>query len=199
LRYGIAEDTEIGASMTYSDYQQKNQYNGFNEGLSVANSTNRSYYIYANRKFSLDDMKQTGVILGLSSSLSEQYSIWGAGLNISSYANTSLAQFVLGGSISKEFSKNNYIDNILAEYQVSGFISANKPLANNYLASLSFYINDAHSKSPSSNKFKTNYTIYTGLSYVVSPSFQLTPSFSYLFNNGQSFSFGMNITYVGGW
>jgi hypothetical protein len=165
----------------------------------VLNGSNRAYNLYINRKIPLDDIQQTGVILGITGSLAEQYSIWGTGLNISGYANTALAQFVVGGSVQKQFSKNNFVDNTLAAYQTSGFVSANKPLGDYYLASLSFSVSDAYRKNTLIDKFKPNYTVSAGLSYLVSQSFQVAPSFNYTFGDGDLFSFGVTMAYVGGW
>jgi len=135
----------------------------------------------------------------LSGSFSEQNSIWGTGINLSGYSSTTFAQFVVGGSINKAFSKNDFVDNNLPAYQVSGFISANKPLADRYLASLSFSVNDAFSKASSDSQFKTNYAVSSSLSYVVNQSFQVAPSISYSFGDGNALSFGVSVAYIGGW
>ena len=84
-------------------------------------------------------------------------------------------------------------------YQVSGFISANKPFADRYLASVSFTINDGHNKKGVVNGFQRSFSASTSLSYVLSKQFQISPSVGYSFGNGESFSFGLNVAYIGRW
>lgn len=196
IRYGITKNAELGGNIAYMDDRQKIK---FEDNLIVTDSSNRMYEIYANNRFSLGDASQNGIILGGSASFEEYSSIWGGGINLMGYTNTSLAQFIVGGSVNKQFSKNNFFDDNLPEYQVSGFVSANKPIGDRYLGSLSFSVNDAYSKDLSANQFNKSYTVSTGLSYVISRSFQVTPLFNYLFGNEDTFSFGASLAYVGGW
>ncbi len=64
---------------------------------------------------------------------------------------------------------------------------------------MAFSMNNYINKSTSWNKLDTSYTVSTGISYVINQSFQIAPSFNYSFGNGENFSFGASLTYIGGW
>ncbi len=194
VRYGVTANAEIGGNVSYSDDRQKIK---FEDNSFVLNGESRAYEIYANNRFSLDE--SNGIILGGRASFAEYASTWGGGVNLTGYTNTSIAQFIVGGSVNKQFSSNNAVDDSLPEVQVSGFVSANKPIGDRYLGSVSFSVSDGFSKNSSENEFNKSYTISTGLSYVISQSFQVTPMFNYSFGNGETFSFGASLAYVGGW
>jgi predicted double-glycine peptidase len=195
VRYGVTENAEIGGNFAYSDDRQKIKFDG---NSITANSENRSYEIYANNKFSLTDT--SGIILGGRTSFEEYASIWGGGVNLTGYTNTAIAQFIVGGSVNKQFRKNDIVDANLPEYQVSGFVSANKPIGDRYLGSLSFSVNDAFSKSSSVAEFNPSYTVSTGLTYTVNTFFQVTPQVGYSFgSDSDAVSFGASFAYVGGW
>ena len=140
--------------------------------------------------------------MGASASFSEQNSIWGGGVNLTAYTNTSFAQFLAGGSINKQVSSNNLVNNGLPDFQFSGFVSANKPIGDRYNASLSFAINNDFNRYLPVSEFNRSYSVSTGLTYIINSAFQVTPSLGYSFGNnsgGDSFTFGASLVYTGGW
>lgn len=196
LRYGVTENVEIGGNFAYSDYRQKMS---FEEKSSISKNFDRAYDIYVNRRFSLDDSAQYGVILGGRTSFAEYASIWGGGVNLMGFMNSSFAQFVAGTSLNKQFSHNQAIDNNLPEYQLVSFVNANKPIGDRFLGSLSFSIIDGNGKNSAAVELKKSFNASTGLTYVFDNRFQITPSWGYVFGNGDYFTFGASISYVGGW
>ncbi len=196
LRYGITENVEIGGNFVYSDFRQKLN---FEENSLISKNFDRAYDIYVNRRFSLDEGGQYGVILGGRTSFTEYASIWGGGVNLMGFMNLSFAQFVTGTSLNKQFSNNDAIDNNLPEYQLVSFFNANKPIGDRFLGSLSFSIIDGSGKNSAALEFKKNFNASTGLTYVFDNHFQITPSLGYIFGNGDYFTFGASISYVGGW
>lgn len=206
ISYGVTENAEIGGSISYDINRQKTDFTG---NTFITNGENRAYSLYFNNKFPLDENNRNGAVVGLSASLVEnrsvlnkfvdEYTLFGGGINALGYANIHFAQLILGGSVNKAFSQNKLIDDSLAEYQVSGFISANKPFADRYLGSVGFAINDGHNKNNLDSEFQRSYLVSTSLSYVLSKRFQVSPSFSYSFGNGKLFSFGLDAAYIGRW
>jgi hypothetical protein len=206
ISYGVTDNAEIGASVSYDDNRQKTD---ITDNVLITNGENRDYSLYINNRFSLDEANQNGIIAGLSTSLTEnrsvlndavdKYTVFGGGVNTMGYANTSFAQFIVGGSVNKAFSQNKRVDASLAEYQVSGFVSANKPFADRYLGSVGFTVNDGHNKKSADNQFQRSFLASTSLSYVLSKQFQISPSVGYSFGNGESFSFGFDAAYIGRW
>ncbi len=194
MRYGITENAEIGGSFSYSDERQKIN---FEDNAFILNGESRIYELYANNRFSLNE--SNGLILGGRASFTEYASTLGGGLNLMGYTNTSVAQFILGGSVNKSFSSNSVVNDSLPDVQVSGFVSANKPIGDRYLGSVSFSVSDSFGKNGTIDSGNRTYTASTGLSYVISQSFQMTPLFNYSFGNGEMFSFGASLAYVGGW
>ncbi|MFI3191122.1 hypothetical protein BCS42_09240 [Crenothrix sp. D3] len=206
ISYGVTDNAEIGASVSYDDNRQKTD---VTDNILITNGENREYSLYINNRFSLDETNQNGIIAGLSTSFTEnrsvlndavdKYTVFGGGVNTMGYANTSFAQFIIGGSVNKAFSQNKRADASLAEYQVSGFVSANKPFADRYLGSVGFTVNDGHNKKGADNQFQRSFLASTSLSYVLSKQFQISPSVGYSFGNGESFSFGLDAAYIGRW
>ena len=206
INYGITDNAEIGASVSYNDNRQKTD---IADNILITNGENRDYSLSVNNRFPLDETNKNGIIAGLNTSLSENRSVsgdavdkstvFGGGVNTMGYANTSFAQFILGGSVNKAFSQNKLVDNSLASYQVSGFVSANKPFADRYLGSVGFTVNDGHNKKGADNQFQRSFLASTSLSYVLSKQFQISPSVGYSFGNGESFSFGFDAAYIGRW
>jgi len=195
IRYGITNEFEIGGSFQYLDNNSQIKF----EDIKVKeNSDNRAYSFYVNNRFKLDDSGKNNVILGLTSSYAENHDIFGGSFNLTAYSNTEFAQVIAGGSIGKELTHNTEINSALSQYNYSGFIGANKPIADRYLGFLNFSVNNAQAKN-NSVKFKHVYSVSTGLTYVLSKHYQISPSFSYLFGQSDVFVFGMNIAYVGGW
>jgi predicted double-glycine peptidase len=196
LRYGVTENVEIGGNFAYSDYRQKIS---AEENTAISKNFDRAYDIYVNRRFSLDDAGQYGVILGGRTSFAEYASIWGGGVNLMGFMNSSFAQFVAGTSVNKQFSNNQAVDNNLPEYQVVSFVNANKPIGDRFLGSLSFSVIDGNNKNSEAVAFKKSFNASTGLTCVFDNRFQITPSLGYVFGNGEFFTFGASISYVGGW
>jgi predicted double-glycine peptidase len=196
LRYGLTENVEIGSDFTYSDYKQKIS---DEKNTAISKNFDRAYGIYVNRRFSFDDAGQYGVILGGRTSFAEYASIWGGGLNLMGFMNSSFAQFVAGTSASKQFSNDQAVDNNLPEYQLASFVNMNKPIGDRFLGSLSFSVIDGNNKNSTAVEFKKSFNASTGLTYVFDNRFQITPSFGYIFGNGDYFTFGASISYVGGW
>ena len=195
VRYGITKDIEIGSRFNYVD----DRFKVLDNNSTIIGQSSRSYELFANHRFALDDNNQNGIIAGLTGSFVEQNNIWAGGFNALGYTNTTFAQFILGGMVSKQFSSNDAIDHSLPEYQVTGFISANKPFADRYLGSLAFYVNDGHRKYTDVNEVKRSYITSLSLTYVVNQYFQVAPSFNYTFGNGDIFTVGASVTYTGGW
>jgi hypothetical protein len=193
-RYGLTDNIQIGGTIQYSDNKTEMS---LGKHKTILNSNDRAYNLYANHRFKIDDFGKTNLIVGLNTSYAETNNIFGAGLNFVGYQNTDFAQFILGGSLGKEFSHNQFANDSLPDYFYSGFIGANKPLFNRYLASITFAVNDATSKN--TIQFDRSYSVSTGLTYVLNRKFQISPSFAYSFGASEVFSFGMNIAYVGGW
>ncbi|MEY4768697.1 MAG: hypothetical protein RL637_1336, partial [Pseudomonadota bacterium] len=188
-RYGITNELQIGANFQYNDNYA--QYH-FEKVKLKQNNNNRAYGLSISNRFKIDDAGEYNLIAGLNGSYAEQNSIYGGEFNLTAYTNTQYGQFLIGGSIGKQFTHNDLIKFNLAEYFYSGFISANKPFGDRYLASLTFAINDAQAKN-NLIQFKTNYSMSIGLSYILTKHFQLSPSFGYSFGESDNFSFGMNI------
>lgn len=193
LRYGLTNAIEIGTSIQQSDTTVDFQ---FDNSKFRSDDSNRQYRIYGNRQISLDDSGQTNLNFGLSGSYVEKNDVFGGGLNIVGYRNSEWGQFVLGGSLSKEFSHNQLANDLLPDYAYNAFIGANTPLGDRYRASLQFSLDDAKSKS---DQIKPTYSVSTSLTYGITDKFQVSPSFTYSFGTSEVFSFGMNIAYVGGW
>lgn len=206
VNYGITDNAEIGASVSYADNRQKTDNT---DSVLTKNGENWDYSLSINNRFPLDETNSEGIIAGLSTSLSEnrsvlnnavdKYTVFGGGVNTMGYANTSFAQFIVGGSVNKAFSQNKLVDDSLAQYQVSGFVSANKPFADRYLGSVGFTVNDGHNKKGAVSEFQRNFLASTSLSYVLSKQFQISPSVGYSFGNSESFSFGLDAAYIGRW
>jgi predicted double-glycine peptidase len=194
-RYGITDQLQIGGSIQYTDNQTQF---AFENNKAKFNDTDRAYSLYINNRFKLDDSGQHNIILGINGSYAEKNDVFGAGFNLTAYSNTEFAQLLAGGAINKDFSHNQPINSVLPEYRYSVFIGANKPLGDKYLGSLNLSLSDAQAKNDWM-KFKPTYSVSTGLTYVLSKHFQLSPSFSYSFGQGDVFSFGMNIAYIGSW
>lgn len=206
VNYGITDNAEIGASVSYADNRQKTDNT---DNVLTRNGENWDYSVSINNRFPLDETNSKGIIAGLSSSISENRSVsndtvekstvYGGGVNVMGYTNTEFAQFIIGGSVNKAFSQNKLVDDSLAQYQVSGFVSANKPFADRYLGSIGFTVNDGHNKKGAINEFQRSFSTSTSLSYVLSKQFQISPSVGYTFGNGDYFSFGLDAAYVGRW
>lgn len=194
-RYGITDDIQIGGSIQHSDNTTNISFD--NNKLS-SNTSDRQYSLYATHGFKLNNSGNTNINIGLNGSYAEENDVFSGGFNIVGYQNTEFAQIILGGSFGKSFSHNQLADNSLPDYVYSGFIGANKPLGDRYLASVSFAVNDGKSKNKD-EKFERSYSASTSLTYVFSKEFQISPSFTYSFGQMDVFSFGMNIAYVGGW
>ena len=194
-RYGITDDIQVGGTIQYMDNAIDISSN--DNKLSL-NNTDRQYSLYANNKFRIDELGKTNIILGLNTSYAEKNDVFGGGVSVVGYQNTEYAQIILGGSLGKEFTHNKLVNNSLPNYFYSGFIGANKPFFDRYLASVNFAVNDGQNKS-NAEKFGRYYSASTSLTYVFNKQFQISPSFTYSFGSGEVFSFGMNIAYVGGW
>lgn len=195
MRYGITNDFEVGGSFQYLDNNSQIKFDGMK---TKENTDNRAYSLYFNNRFKLDDAGKYNVILGLSGAYTENYSIFGSNFNVTAYANTEFAQIITGGSIGKEFTHNHEVSSNLGQYNYSGFIGANKPFADRYLGFVNFSVNNSEAKN-NTVEFKPNYAINTGLTYVLSKHYQISPSFGYSFGQSEAFLFGLNIAYVGSW
>lgn len=208
VSYGITKSMEIGGTLSYDINRQKNDSNIQNSSL-ITNGENMAYSLFVKNRFALDESNKLGIITSLQGSWMENRtmiknavqnaSIFGGGFNALFYTNTRFAQFIFGGNVSKQFSDNPAIDDMLPQYQVSGYVSANKPFANRYLGSLGFAVLDGHNKQGVNQEFAQSYAISTSVSYVLNKQFQISPSFSYGFGNGDIFSFGIDIAYMGRW
>lgn len=197
FRYGVTENIEVGANIDDVESTQSFRLNGNR----ISNDIYRqSYRLYANNRYIFDENSEYGLIYGVNASFSEYASTWGSGVNVSAFASTSVAQFVLGTSLNKQFSHNDSYDKSLVDYQMTSYISMNKPLADRLLGSLSFYVNNGISKNTSiMNNTNTYYMIAPSMSYVFNEHFQFTPMFNYSFSGIENFSLGVSITYIGGW
>jgi len=194
IRYGITDELQIGATFQHTDsYAQFS----FEDTKLKQNSDDRAYGLNISNRFKLDAAGEYNLIAGLNGSYSEQNSIYSGGFNVTAYTNTSFAQFFVGGSINKQFARNS-IKNSLPQFNYSVFVSANKPFADRYLGFINLSLSDAQAKNNDS-EFNRSYSVSTGVSYVLSKHFQISPSFGYSFGQMDTFSFGMNIAYVGGW
>lgn len=200
VRYGITESTEITAKIAFNDTAKTYEFpTRRGEPDRHQSYFYKQYELGVNRRFLLDDAGRSGIITGVSGSVSEPSSVWGATLQARGYTNTSYAQFILGGAVGKQFSTIQAIDEILPEFVSSGVISANKPFADNYLASLAFKVVNAHDKSTALIKTNPTLTATSGITYVLDKHFQISPSFGYSFNNGENYIFGTSFAYVGSW
>jgi hypothetical protein len=188
--------------------ENKKHKNG-SDNLTIVNGDQQSYALFFKNRFQLDNANNHGIIAGLRGTLINareeqntsvnEYSVYGASINTMYYYNTGFAQLIAGGIVSKQFSAENQIDDVLPEYEVTGYVSANKPFANRYLASVGFAVNDGHNKSPAMGEFERSYSASASVSYVLSKKIQISPSFNYSFGNGEFFTFGLDIAYVGRW
>ena len=117
ISYGIVDNTEIGGAFNYTDNRKKTD---ITDNIRITNSENRDYSLYVNHIFPLDNTNKNGIIAGLITSLIEKrnvlneavdkFTVLGSGINAMAYANTPFAQFILGGSVNKQFSQNKRID-----------------------------------------------------------------------------------------
>ena len=197
FRYGVDESIEIGANVDYVESTQSFKLNGKN----IANDMYRKIYqLHASNKYIFDENSEYGLIYGVNTSFSEYASTWGGGANLSTFANTSIAQFVLGTSLNKQFSSNEAYDRSLSDYLITSYVSMNKPIADRLLGSLSFYVNNGIAKKTTTmNSTNNYYTISPSISYVFDENFQFSPMFNYSFGGIENFSLGASIAYVGGW
>lgn len=195
IRYGIADNIQIGGSIQYSDDTTDID---FYDNKTSLNNKNRQYSLYANNRFKLDESGKTNLILGLNTLYAEQNDVFGGGFNIIAYHNTEFAQIILGGEIGKNFSHNELADDSLPDYVYSSFIGLNKALGDRYLASVNFSVNDGKSKN-NAEEFERSYSASTSLTYVFNKDFQISPSFTYSFGANEVLSFGANVAYVSGW
>ena len=208
VSYGITKSMEVGGTISYDLNRQKNDATNTNSTI-IANGENTAYSLFVKNRFAFDESNKTGIVAGIRGSfiesrkvvkdMAQDASVFGGGVNALFYTNTRFAQIILGGNVSKQFSDDKAIDDVLPQYQVSGYISANKPFADRYLGSLSFSVFDGHNKSGVTQEFPQSYAVTTSVSYVLSKQFQISPSFSYGFGNGDIFSFGIDIAYMGRW
>lgn len=202
VRYGATESTEVTGKISFTDSSLTTSIDTLNQGRQRINSDSlqtKQYELGVNKRFLLDDAGRSGIITGVTGSVREPTSVWGASVNAIGYTNTSYAQFILGGSIGKQFSSIESISSALPEFTTSGVISANKPLADKYLTSLSFSVNDSHDKKTALIKTAPTLTVSSGITYVINKHFQIKPSFGYSFNNGENYTFGTSFAYVGSW
>lgn len=210
VSYGMTKSMEVGGTISYDLNRQKNDTTNTNTNSTViANGENAAYSLFVKNRFAFDESNKTGIVAGVRGSFidsrkvvkdsAQNASVFGGGVNALFYTNTRFAQIILGGNVSKQFSDDKAIDDVLPQYQVSGYISANKPFADRYLGSLSFSVFDGHNKSGVTQEFPQSYAVTTSVSYVLSKQFQISPSFSYGFGNGDIFSFGIDIAYMGRW
>ena len=202
VRYGVTESTEVTGKISFIDSSQTSatDFPDANNIRLVSDSLQtQQYELGVNRRFLLDDAGRNGIITGVTGSVREPTSVWGAKISAIGYTNTSYAQFILGGSIGKQFSSIEHISASLPEFTTSGVISANKPLADKYLTTLSFSVNDSKDKKTALLKTAPTLTVSSGITYVLNKHFQIKPSFGYSFNNGENYTFGTSFAYVGSW
>jgi predicted double-glycine peptidase len=205
--YGISETSEIGGSISSDLTRQGSGGTGANQA--IAESEAQAYSLFFKNRFQLDNANRHGIVAGIRGSLlnnrnevgntANNATIYGGGINALYYRYTNFAQLIGGISANKQFSGNQQVDDSLPEYQISGYVSANKPFANRYLASLGFSVNDGSYKSGTSIDYPQTYAISTSVSYVLTKKIQISPSFNYSFGNGDFFTFGLDIAYVGRW
>ena len=158
------------------------------------------YQLHTSNRYVFDENSEYGLIYGLNTSFSEYASTWGGGVNLSAFASTSMAQFVLGTSLNKQFSHNEMYDRSLSDYLITSYVSVNKPIADRLLGSLSFYTNNGIAKKTTTiNSTNNYYTISPSISYVFDENLQFSPMFNYSFGGIENFSVGVSIGYVGGW
>jgi len=191
VSYGITDDTEVSSSVSqinfidqYPDQQLKRE--------------NRKYGISLKNRIKLDQAEQNNIILGLQSGYSEEDNVLNNNFDITAYHNNRFMQVLVGASIGKQFSHNDKINNVLPKYDYSVFIGANKPIGDLYLGYLTVTMDGSQSRS-NLDKINPYYTISTGISYIVSNRFQISPSFGYSFGESKGFSLGLSLAYVGAW
>lgn len=200
VRYGVTESTEITGKISFNDSSQTLSTDAQNIGrIGRVSLSTKQYELGINKRFLLDDAGRTGIITGVTGSVREPTSVWGASISAIGYTNTSYAQFILGGSIGKQFSSIERTSSQLPEFTTSGVISANKPLGDKYLSSLSFSVNNSHDKKAAIFKTNPTLTVSSGITYVIDKHFQVKPSFGYSFNNGENYTFGTSFAYIGSW
>jgi predicted double-glycine peptidase len=202
VRYGLDNNTEIGASLQYSDNTETHSIANYKEKI---NDSNRQYNAYIAKSFSLDEISdRTHLTFQLSGLYAEMSSFWGVGLTVIGVKNTEFAQFSLGGSIGKQFSYDSKARSFLPEVvNYSGFIGANRRLTE-ISDDLAVSVKLEVSQGENANKnrvgtFERYYSVSTSLPYQVHENFQISPEFAYNFGGSDTFSFGMNIAYIGGW
>lgn len=195
-RYGISQDTQLGAGFQYSDTTINTQ--SSLRALRASESSN-NYSLYANHRIKLDSSGKANIILGINGLYSDKYAIFGGSFSAIGYYNADFAQLIAGASIEKDFSHNKLAKSYLPEYSYTGFIGLNKPIGDKFLATSLFSIADGKNKSNHQNT-NTIYSVSAGLSYIATEQIQIKPSVAYSFgDSSEGVSFGLNITYVGGW
>lgn len=205
VRYGVTESVEVTGKISFNDSSVTTHIpseiataRGIADRLPKSFGS-KQYELGINKRFLLDDFGRNGIITGITGSVSEPNSVWGAKISAIGYTNTSYAQFILGGSIGKQFSSIERISSQLPEFTTTGVVSANKPLGDKYLSSLSFSVNNSHDKKTAGFKSNPTMTVSSGITYVLDKHFQVKPSFGYSFNNGENYTFGTSFAYIGSW
>ena len=208
-QYGLDKNSEIGGSIEYVDNTEIISFG--NEYKENFNYTNRLYEAYLSQSFKLnklDDTGKTNLNVSLTGSYAEKNNIFGAYLSVTGVKNTEYAQFSLGGSIGREFTYDRLTRSLLPEYlSYSGFIGASRQLTNDYFPILNDFVGAVNfrvSQGQNENKntvgtFQRTYSASTSLKYALTRVIQIEPSFTYSFGATETFSFGMDISYVGGW
>jgi predicted double-glycine peptidase len=197
LRYGITNELQVGASVQHADY--RTQYSGNNISPFKANSNSQTYGMSISQRFKLEESGRYNLIVGLNGAYTEQNDIYGTGLQLTAYTSREFGQFLMGGSINKQTTRDNVINQLLPQYDYSIFVGANKPFANRYLGYMNLSLSNAQAKN-NNVQFNRSYSISTGISYVLSKHFQISPYIGYLFREDSNmFSVGFNITHVGSW
>lgn len=196
VRYGLSNDLEVGAKIQYSD----NEYEILSDSFQKNNIDDKRYALFINKHLHLSDLATNRNHLNLGTELSygDSFDAFGGKINITAYQNSDFAQFILGGSIGKEGSNDEMINNQLPEYTYSGFIGANKTVSDRFLYSMLLSITGDKSKQ-ALNEENTLYSASTGFTYIFNKKIQLGPSLTYSFGDSQVYSFGINIAYIGNW
>jgi len=191
ISYGITDDIEVSSSISqislsskYNDTQLKQE--------------DRKYSVSLKNRLKLDQAEQNNIILGLNGSYNEKDNILNGLFDVTAYHNNRFMQVLAGASVGKQFSHDDETNKTLPKYDYSVFIGANKSIGDLYLGYLTVTMDGSQGRSDS-DKTEQYYTVSTGISYVISSRFQISPSFGYSFGGSKGFSLGLSLAYIGAW
>ena len=192
--YGLTDNSELEASFDISKSTLSNNINN-NE---VQTDWSKGYNLGFTYRDKFDNSNTFGAIYGVNTSYLEDYKLFNSSLSTTLYKNIDGFSLIGGASINKSVSREENIDNSLADYGVGFYTGVIKPFANRYSASLIGSYQVDVGKEDSTDI----YSIKSSLSWVYDKHIQVQPNLGVSFNDNHSepnYSVGLGVVYLGGW